>query len=168
MTEKKNVDELFIEYQSKVRAYIFSRIANHYDAEDILSQVFLKVTENIDVYDPSKSSYGTWIYTITQNTVRDYFRRCQHNTDVELSDDMPLVDLNTNVENSILCKESLHALSEALNQLPERERDIIILRFYHGLPAKEVSEKVGVSYANVRYLQSIAIKKLRDLLPFAI
>lgn len=168
MTENKNAEELFNEYQGKIRAYIFSRIKNHHDAEDLFSQVFLKITENVQSYDPTKSSYGTWIYTITQNTVRDYFRKSQHNMDVELPEDMPLADSHADIEKELLRQESLQYLAEALNKLPERERDIIILRFYHGLSSKEVCEKVGVSYANVRYLQTIAIKKLRDLLPFTV
>ena len=168
MDKRKSVEELYTEFGTKIRAYVFSRIKDHYDAEDIVSQVFLKLTENIGEYDAAKASYSTWIYTISQNTVRDYFRKHQKNENCELPDDLPLPDLHADVENKLLQQETLDTLAEALQRLPERERDIIILRFYHDLPAKEVAEKVGVSYANVRYLQTIAIKKLRDYLPFSI
>ena len=55
----------------------------------------------------------------------------------------------------------------APEQLSERERSIIVWRFYHGLSARETAEKADVSYANVRFLQHRALKKLRDILEAA-
>ena len=55
-------------------------------------------------------------------------------------------------------------LAAALEKLPERERNIVILRFYHGLSARETANRVGVSYANVRVLQHGALRKLRRYL----
>ena len=49
-------------------------------------------------------------------------------------------------------------------RLPERERDIVILRFYSGLPSREVAARMGLSDGNVRYLQTQALRKLRAML----
>lgn len=55
-------------------------------------------------------------------------------------------------------------LEAALARLPERERDIVILRFYSGLPSREVAARMGLSDGNVRYLQTQALRKLRAML----
>lgn len=161
----ESIESLYTQYGGKIASYINSRISNPHDAEDLASDVFLKISEHFDTYDASRSSYSTWIYVITQNTVRDYYRRRMNKQDVELPDELPLADLNEDVEQKLLNSETLSALSSALDKLPERERDILILRFYHGMAAKDVAEKLNISYANVRYLQSISLKKLRTLLP---
>ncbi len=166
MNDRKiTVESLYEEYSGKIKSYIMSRISNIHDAEDLVSDVFLKISEHFADYDASKSSYSTWIYVITQNTVRDYFRRFQNNKNVELPDELPLPDLNADVEGKLLNEEMLETLAVALDKLSERERDIIILRFYKGIPAKEVAEMLDISYANVRYIQSVTLKKLRTLLP---
>jgi len=163
--EIQSLESLYNAYSAKVRAYIASRVSNAMDAEDLCSDVFVKVSEHIGAYDPGKASYGTWIYTITQNTVRDYFRRAKRNTDMPLPEELPLADLHADVEADILREENLEMLADALEKLSERERDVILLRFYHELSPREVADRLQISYANARYIQSVALKKLRELLP---
>ena len=57
------------------------------DAEDLVSDVFLKAYEKYPTFDADRASVSTWLYTITRNTVIDYFRT--HRPGVELPDDLP-------------------------------------------------------------------------------
>lgn len=162
--ERMDAETLYAAYGDKIRAYIQSRVRNRHDAEDLFSNVFVKITEHIGGYDPSKAAYSTWVYTITQNTVRDHFRRSMGRQDAELNDELPIPDLQADVEDKVLQAETLDKLASALEKLPQRERDIIILRYYKGLSPKEIAEIMGISYANARYLQSVTLKKMRELL----
>ena len=72
MTEK---EALYLEYRDKVSGYVFSRLNNPKDAEDLVSEVFLKVYEKYRSFDAERASVSTWIYAITKNTVTDYLRR---------------------------------------------------------------------------------------------
>ncbi len=166
--ERMDAETLYSQYGDKIRAYIQSRVRNRHDAEDLFSNVFLKITEHIENYDPEKAAYSTWVYTITQNTVRDYFRRSMGRQDTELNEDLPLPDLHADVEGKLLRDETLQTLANALEKLPQRERDIIILRFYKGLSPKEIADAMDISYASVRYLQSVTLKKMRGLLDGAL
>ena len=67
-------EEIYRAFYPKVRAYVRGRIANCHDAEELVSAVFLKVVQKLDSYDPAKASLSTWVYTITRNTVTDFFR----------------------------------------------------------------------------------------------
>ena len=67
-------------------------------------------------------------------------------------------------EGALSAKARLEDLEAALARLPERERDIVILRFYSGLPSREVAARMGLSDGNVRYLQTQALRKLRTML----
>ena len=91
MTEPMTAERLYSEYRSKVSGYIFSRVKNRADAEDLVSDVFVKIVENFDKYDSEKASYSTWVFTITRNTVISYFRQAREFDDItEMSLRIPI------------------------------------------------------------------------------
>ncbi len=155
-------EELYNAYREKVERYICSHVRNEHDRADIVQQVFLNAISALESYDPERAAVSTWLYAITRNTVIDYYRSLEK-TPISADDD-ELRELFSSSEEKPLSEETLEALADALEQLPERERKIIVFRFYRGYSAKETAEKVGISYANVRFLQYAALKKLRKLL----
>lgn len=152
-------DRIYRDYHGKVLGYIRSRINSAHDAEDIAADVFLKVYEKLDSFDESKASVSTWIYTITRNTLTDWFRTRRAFAEIpETQED------GFSVEDEICNAEMLEKLAAALESLEERERSIIILRFYSGKTLKEISEQMGLSYAYVKVLQNKAYDKLKNYL----
>ena len=160
-------EELYVNYRDKVMRYINSHVSNEHDREDLLQQVFLNAVAALDGYDSSRAATGTWLYAIARNAVTDYFRRSGREP---LAVDEPDGEVyggaydGAEPEERLLTQETLEALARALEQLPERERNIVIWRFYHGFSARETAEKAGVSYANARFLQHQALKKLQQYL----
>ena len=84
-------ERLYIEYKDKLLSYIRSRIFNLSDAEDLCEDVFVKAFKAADSFDPAKASAGTWLYSITKNTVIDYCRRARPTFEIpeDLSDGSP-------------------------------------------------------------------------------
>lgn len=155
----KQKEEIYQNYYRKVYGYIISKINDADTSEDLTSAVFVKIYEKIDTFDESKASISTWIYTIARNTLTDYYRTRR------VFDEIPeTFPENSSVEEEICNKEMLEKLADALQTLDERERDIIILRFYSGKTLKEIAEKMDISYAYVKVLQNKAFDKLKKLL----
>ncbi len=67
-------ENLYEEYYRKVFGYIQSRVRTRQDAEDLCADVFVNLYEKFDTYDQSKSRLSTWIFSVTRNTVIDYYR----------------------------------------------------------------------------------------------
>jgi RNA polymerase sigma-70 factor (ECF subfamily) len=67
------MEQIYKEYYSRLFSFINSRVNNSEDAKDILSEVFLKISSNIDKLN-SNEKLTSWIYTITRNTIIDYYR----------------------------------------------------------------------------------------------
>lgn len=149
-------EALYAEYAEKVRGYVFGKLSNRDDAEDIVSDIFLKIYEKYPTFDESRASVSTWIYTITRNTVIDYFRA--HRICAELPDDLPD---EGGVDDGLLRQESLRALGEALKRLDDRSRALIVLRYYKGMSLKDTAARLGVSYAYVKVLHKEALRLLR-------
>ena len=149
-------EALYAEYAGKVRGYVFGKLSNRADAEDIVSDIFLKIYEKYPTFDESRASVSTWIYTITRNTVIDYFRA--HRICAELPEDLPD---EGGVDDGVLRQESLRALGEALKRLDDRSRALIVLRYYKGMSLKDTAARLGISYAYVKVLHKEALRLLR-------
>lgn len=152
-------EEIYEQYHEKVFRYLRSRVNNTTLAEDLCSDVFLKIYEKIDSFDESKASLSTWIFTVARNRLTDYYRTRRVFEEVPET----LAD-GSSVEEDVCSKETLDRLADALEKLDERERDIVILRFYSGLTLKEIAEKMGISYAYVKLLQNRAFVSLKEIL----
>lgn len=158
-TEEQKED-IYRSYYKKVFGYIHSKITNVQTAEDMASDVFMKVYEKLDSYDETKASLSTWIYNITRNTVTDHFRT--RRVFEEIPETMP--DEDSSVEEEVCGAETLQDLASALKKLDERERDIIILRYYSGKTLKEIADSMGISYAYVKILQNKALVSLKNMI----
>lgn len=152
-------EALYAQYNSKVMGYIRTRVQRWADAEDLCADVFEKVQRKMEGFDPSKASVGTWLFTITRNTVIDYYRRRKpfEELDENISDD-------SEVDEGLLNSEALSELAGALRALPEELRDLIVLRYYDGKPLTEIAEIMGLSYGAVKLRHQSALAKLRTAL----
>lgn len=160
MSFEISAEQLFKEYKNKVFGYIFNRIHNYADAEDLTSDVFAKVVSHIDSFNPEKSSASTWIYVITKNTLIEYFRKQRMTEDIEELqipvDDEPV--------DKLVMEERQEILAKALSELPEKMRDIIVARYYHGFRFSKIGEMMDLSETNARVTHMRALAKLKEIL----
>lgn len=159
MTDTKK-SEIYLAYRDKVFGYLRSHLGDTTAAEDLCSDVFLKVYEKLDSFDEKRASVSTWIYTITRNTLTDYFRT-RH-----VADEIPeSFRDDVSVEDDICRDEMLETLADALETLDERSRDIIILHYYRGMTLRTIALRLDISYAYVRILHQKAIGVLKKFFP---
>ncbi|MCR5773667.1 MAG: RNA polymerase sigma factor [Lachnospiraceae bacterium] len=153
-----DIEQVYKDYHDKVLNYIRSKVGNPEDAEDICSDVFLKVQKKLMDYDEEKASVSTWVYTIARNAVIDHYRtrRVAEEIPEELASD-------DEVDNELLNKETLSELAEALKKLSEEEREVIILHYYEGLSLKDIEQRTGLSYGQVKLRHNSALKELKKL-----
>ena len=150
-------EQVYQDYSKKVMSYIRTKISNPTEAEDLHSVVFTKVFEKFSSFDQSKASVSTWVYTVARNTLIDFFRtRKIHD---ELGDEDVVEE---NAFQGILDEETLGELAQALERLPERERDLIVMHYYNNMQLKEIALKMHMSYSNCKLVHNKALMKLRQ------
>lgn len=147
-------EAVYREFYPKVSAYVRGKVAHPQDAEEIVSAVFLKVVQKLDSYDPQKAALSTWVYTITRNTVTDYYRT--RHTAAALEDWMAGEEPSPEMSD-----DALDGLADALMALKERERDLIVLHYYRGHTLKTVAQMMGMSYINAKVIHKKALAGLR-------
>ncbi|MBR4287932.1 MAG: sigma-70 family RNA polymerase sigma factor [Clostridia bacterium] len=65
---------IYLSYKEKVFRYVRGKVSNVADAEDVTSEIFLKIQTSLDSYNEEKATLSTWIYTITHNAVCNFYR----------------------------------------------------------------------------------------------
>ena len=163
MNKTDVMEKIHLEYREKVFRYVRGKVASTADAEDVTSEIFLKVLSSLDSYDEEKATLSTWIYTITHNTVCNYYRE-QSKRALSLEENALCSDTDdgvmSEIENEIL-KENL---ATALETLTEREQDVIVLYYYHEIPLRDIAIKMGITYTNAKFIKHQAINKLKHIM----
>ena len=160
MSEMLSKEEIYLKYKDKVLAYIRNHVNSPEDAEDLCSDVFIKIYQKLDTYDSSKASISTWIYSVTSNTVIDFYRT--NHIHSEIPED--LTDERSSVEDEVLGQENLSLLAKALKDLPQEQMDIIVLRYYKGYTLQEVAEMMQLSYGVTKLRHREALGRLNEML----
>ena len=151
-----DIETIYTEYHDKILNYISYKVGNHEDAEDICSEVFIKIQKNLDKYEEDKASVARWIYVIAGNTIIDYYRA--RKTFEEVPEELPS---ESDLENEMLSRESLSELADALMKLSEEERKVIVLHYYEGLKLTEIEKRTGMSYGQVKLRHNSGLKALQ-------
>ena len=131
---REALEELVRLYYDKIYNYIFYRVMNVSQAEDLTQDVFLKLTKNIHSYVPT-ASFSSFLYRIAHNTVIDYYRTAKHTE--ELGEGTSIEDTMIQVENKI-------DVQMLLGKLSEEQRECIILYYLQGLAYREISEILDI------------------------
>ena len=149
-------ETIYAMYRRKVMSYISARVQSRADAEDLCEDVFEKVFRKLDEYDRDRASIGTWIFTITRNTVIDFFRKTRPTE--ELDESTPT---ESTVDESLLRNETLDSLANALRKLPQELQDIVVLLYYDRKPMTEIASIMHLSYGAVKLRHQKALAALR-------
>lgn len=147
-------------YESVVR-YIFVRIGDRAEAEDLAGDVFLRAVDKLGSFKGSQEQMRFWIFRVARNIVVDHYRRRSKRQTVPL-DTADAVE-SGNVEETAERSLQLEAVAQALDRLTPAQREVIGLRFFAGLTSEEAGRVMGKSSGAVRELQHSAILKLRGM-----
>jgi len=163
--EQKLFSNFYEEHVEKIYRFVYYKTHHKETAEDLTSQTFFKVLENIKNFNSKKGNFSSWLYSIAKNTVIDYYRTKRNETDV--SDIWDLAG-KQDIERDAEFREQLEKAEKYLKDFNAEQRDIILLRVWGDVPYKEIADIVGKSEANCKMIFSRAINQLRKEEVFAL
>lgn len=151
-------------YRVHVRAVFafFAYSASRETAEDLTSATFERALKAWDRFDPDRASERTWVLAIARNLLTDHFRRQRHRTAVSFDEHPALLDRLVSTDDPLATQLSADGVVEWLERLPERDREVLALRFGADLTAAEVAAETGLSEANVHQIVSRSLRRLRE------
>jgi len=135
---------LYVRYAPDVLRYVRKLVQDDYEAEDITQNVFMKLISVINKYEPRDVPFAAWILRVSRNAALDYLRarRATPTDEVRLADD----------EHGRISHERGRDLRQALEGLPEEQRDVLILRHIVGLSPLEIASVLHKTESSVHGL----------------
>ncbi|MGE7273655.1 sigma-70 family RNA polymerase sigma factor [Brevibacillus panacihumi] len=156
--------QIYEMYFNRVYKYICYRINNHYEAEDLCSQVFETVITKYHTFSEEKARFDVWLFAIARNTVTDYFRSRKKRFHFSLDSITELILSKPSPEELAIRDDEHQAMFQAMAKLRDKERNIIAMKFAAGLKNSEIAELMGVSESNIGVVVYRIINKLRKYL----
>jgi len=152
--------ELFAE---RIYRYIYLKISDKDEAEDLTQQVFIKAWEALPDFRFKKNPFSSWLYSIARNLITDFYRKKKpiFSLDAEIKIDVPdAADLNE----QLMIKEKTQKVFRAIQQLPDEQKELLILRFVDEFSYNEIAKIMRKSPLTLRVLQHRALKRLRTII----
>lgn len=133
--DPKLFGELYRLYVEQVYRYLYSRIGNVHEAEDITAQTFLAAFESFDRFRQDRH-FASWLFTIARNKAMDYFRLRKNTSPIDDVNDIPM---ENDPLNKLVQSEQTAALAILIQTIPEEERELLRLRFLTNMSFPEIA-----------------------------
>lgn len=164
LKDQKAQTQLINVFWVDVFSFVMKKVQDEHDADEITVNVFSKVLSKLDLYDPN-FQFKTWILTIAQNTIIDYWRKKNR----ENQDTVNLLqevknDYAKSPEELLISDEEQEKILSIIDSLETNYQDIIKLRFFEEMSIKEIAEKLGISVSNAKVRVMRAKNVLAELL----
>ena len=155
---------LYDRYVEAVYRYVYYRVRSDSDAEDLVSDVFMRALRAIPRYEP-RQAFLAWLYRIARNAVIDRARRARVQVSFEDALAHPGVDQIVEPDAGLLALSDKETVRAAIARLTPLQQEVIVLRFVEGYTTSEIANLVGKREGTVRGIQFRALEMLRTLIP---
>jgi RNA polymerase sigma-70 factor (ECF subfamily) len=144
---------LYVRYKDNIYGYVLSILRDQHEAEDVTQHVFLKLMSVIHKYQPREVPFTSWILRVARNVAVDHLRQRRPLPVEEVYEPSQQADDSG--------RDRRWGIEQALEGLPEDQRDVVVLRHLVGLSPGEIAERMGRTEASIHGLHHRARGAMR-------
>ena len=154
--QKRRFEDLYLESYDRVFSYACLRMPNDSNVEDVVSEAYLKAARAFDYYDPSRAQFSTWVITILNNVMVDYWRRTRTTVAIEdvAESAFAVPDTTEDIANREL-------VAQLVAMLEPDEADLVLMKYRDGKHNSEIAAELDMNVSTVSTKLSRAIQKMR-------
>jgi RNA polymerase sigma-70 factor (ECF subfamily) len=156
---------LYDHYASSVHRFLYYRTRSQTLAEDLTSETFFRALRSMSSFRWQGKDFGAWLMTIARNLATDHFKAGRTRLELTTDDMGQHDDATEGPESAVLASLANEALLTALTELPEEQRDCLIMRFLQGMSIAETAAVLGRSDGAIKQLQLRGVRNLAKLMP---
>ncbi len=156
-------NEIVKEYSERIYWHVRRFVNNHEDADDLVQEIFLKIWTALPSF-RGEAQLFTWVYRIATNETLNWLRREKVRAALRFSSIDAEMERRIDSDPFFDGDAADRALSKAVAKLPEKQRQVFILRYYDEVPYEEMSAILGTSVGALKASYHIAQEKVRDTL----
>jgi RNA polymerase sigma-70 factor (ECF subfamily) len=152
-------DRVYAEQLPRVFNYFRFRVFNRSDAEDLTSRTFEKAWEARGRYRQHVAGFSTWLFTIARNVATDYLRAARPHLPLDAAEQ---VIVEASPEDEAAVESDIARLARLTANLPERERELLALKYGAAINNRAIAQLTGLSESNVGTILSRTVEMLRS------
>ncbi|MCL2543843.1 MAG: sigma-70 family RNA polymerase sigma factor [Nocardioidaceae bacterium] len=156
---------LYDHYQGSVYRFLYYRTRSTVVAEDLTSETFFRALRNMSSFRWQGKDFGAWLMTIARNLATDHFKAGRTRLEMTTEDMGQHDDATEGPESAVLASLTNEILLEALTQLPNEQRDCLVMRFLQGMSIAETASVLDRSDGAIKQLQLRGVRNLAKLMP---
>ncbi|QJE95409.1 RNA polymerase sigma factor [Luteolibacter luteus] len=151
--------EILVRYEKPLLKHAYGICSDRELSRDAVQETFFRLIRSRDKGMPE--NLAAWLFTVCRNVLTDHMRRQRV---VQFGWDLPEMesDETSSPDHQLARGEREERLVKMVAELPERERELVRLKFQVGLSYKEIEEITGISQGNIGYFLHRAVKELKD------
>jgi RNA polymerase sigma-70 factor, ECF subfamily len=153
--------QLYEIYVSRIYSYIFHRVGNVHDAEDLTSRTFFRALSHLEDYEDQGAPFSAWLYRIAHNLVANWHRDRSRRPVIALDDLLVHGILEEHPEVVAEAQENTHLLQEAIHKLDATRQELLVLKFTEGLSNAEIGSIMRRSEGAVKSLYHRTLLAMR-------
>ena len=167
--DEKALEVLINRHNQRISSFIYSKVLDRDVTEDIFQDTFIKVIKTL-----KKGSYSEegkflpWVMRIAHNLIIDHFRKNKRMPMFEGSDDFNIFsvigDDKPNAEKQLIQDQITADLQHLIEELPDDQKEVLVMRIYKDMGFKEISENTGVSINTALGRMRYALINLRKII----
>ncbi|WP_278036476.1 RNA polymerase sigma factor [Flavobacterium nitratireducens] len=156
-------------HESKIYGFIYSKVSDRDVSNDIFQDTFIKVIKTLksNSYN-EEGKFLPWVMRIAHNLVIDYFRKNKkmpmYRETEEFSVFSIMTDESLTIENQLIANQVEMDLQKLIEELPEDQKEVLVMRMYKDMSFKEISEVTGVSINTSLGRMRYALMNLRKVI----
>ena len=156
-------------HQQRLFSFIYSKVQDRDIAEDIFQDTFIKVIRTLKLGNYNEEGkFLPWVMRIAQNLIIDYFRKSNRMPAFKNTDEFDIFsvisDGDLNAEKKIIKEQILSDVRELIHELPEEQKEVLVMRIYKDMSFKEISENTNVSINTALGRMRYALINLRKII----
>ena len=156
---------LYDHYQGSVYRFLFHRTRSATLAEDLTSETFFRALRSMQGFRWQGKDFGAWLMTIARNLATDHFKAGRTRREMTTEDMGQHDDATEGPEAMVLAGLTNEILLKALTELPDEQRDCLVMRFLQGMSIAETAAVLGRSDGAIKQLQLRGVRNLAKLMP---
>jgi RNA polymerase sigma-70 factor, ECF subfamily len=160
--EEPALSAIFDQYYDLLFRYLYNHIGNQLTAEDLTSDVFRNLLEQLKQGRGPTKSLKAWLYRVAHNLMVDEIRRGKYRQHEMLDENQQTTDLH--VGDQVQRSMEEQTMLRALSHLTEKQRDVISLKYMFGLENEEIAQVLSINIGTVKALQFRGLLALRRYL----
>ncbi len=160
--EREAFGEIYDAYLPKIYRFVYLKVSNKGDAEDITSQVFMRAWKNIRSFKFQGFPFSSWLYRIANNAVIDFYRTRKDSVDIESIAETAYAE-SRGTDTEMDTEIEIDKVRSVLKLLKPDEQSVLIMKFVDELSNKEIAKTLEKTDGAVRVIQHRALKQMREL-----